>query len=115
MPSRIRQFDHLKVLSGRHMTSETPEVVEVREQFERCEKLWDSLTTGLDSLPAAMEPWKKVTSKHRELHDWFDDLEERASQDLKAMEDVEDDSTDVCDHIFRLKVRVNNVSYRTVV
>ena len=46
------------------MTSETPEVVQVRDvrSFERCEKLLDSLATELDSLPAAMEPWKKVTN-----------------------------------------------------
>ena len=51
MPSRVRQFDHLKVLSCRHMTSGTPEVIQVREQLERCENLWENVTTGLDSLP----------------------------------------------------------------
>lgn len=106
IPDRTEQFDRLKVLSGRHMTSETPEVVQFREEFERCEKLWNSLTTGLQSLPAAMEPWKKVTSKNQELGDWFDDLEERASRDLEALGEVHDDTADVCDHIYRLKVLI---------
>lgn len=96
------------------MTSETPEVVQVKEEFERCEKLWNSLTTGLQSLPAAMEPWKKVTSKHQELGDWFDDIEEQASRDLEALGEVQDDTTDVCDHIYRLKVlKCDNASSHT--
>ena len=101
---RAEQFDRLKALSGRHTADEAPEVVEVTEQFEKCERMWGALKTGVDSLPAAIEPWKRLTTQHDELGYWFDEFEKRAGRDLEAVGEVQDDTTDICDHVYRLKV-----------
>ena len=107
MTERIEQFDHLKILNARLTTGENPDIVEFRERFERIEKMWSSLKNGVEALPAAMEPWKKVTNQHDELEYWFDELEKRASRDLEALGEVQDETTDVCDHIYKLKVLLN--------
>ena len=104
LTDRVEQFDRLKILNARLTTGDSPDIVEIRERFERCEKGWGSLKSGVDALPAAMEPWKKVTNQHDELEYWFDELEKRASRDLDALGAVQDDTTDVCDHIYKLKV-----------
>ena len=104
MPEGEKQLNQLKVLSGRFMSSENPEVVQVREQFERCEKMWEGLKTGVGSLEETVKPWRKITSQHEKLSDWFAELEEQAKRDLESVGEVDDDTTDVCDHIFKLKV-----------
>ena len=49
---------------------------------------------SVDSLPAAMEPWKRLTTQHDdELGYWFDELEKRAGRDLEAVGEVQDDTT----------------------
>ena len=104
IPERTEQFDRLRVLSGRHMTSESEDIVQVKQHFEKCEKMWAGFKTGVDALPAAMEPWRKVTSQHENLDDLFDKLEREAKDDLEAVGGVKDESTDICEHIYRLKV-----------
>ena len=86
------------------MTSENPEVIEVLEQFERCQKRWESLKTGMTSLETTVKPWKEMTSCNDKLSQWFDDLEREATQHMEAIGEVNDETTDVCDHIFNLKV-----------
>ena len=109
IPERTEQFDRLRVLSGRHMTSESEDVVQVRQHFDKCEKMWAGFKTGVDALPAAMELWRKVTSQHENLDDLFDKLEREAKDDLEAVSGVKDESTDICEHIYRLKV-INSLS-----
>ena len=89
------------------MTSESADVIQVKEQFEKCEKMWTSLKTGVDALPAAMEPWRKVTSQHENLDDLFDKLDRESKDDIEAVGSVEDESADICEHIYRLKVIIN--------
>ena len=101
------QFERLKKLNTRLTASDGPDTVEIREQFERCEKLWTTLQGGVDALPAAMEPWKKLTNQHDELEYWFSELEKRASRDLGELGEVHDETTDVCDHIYKLKVKIS--------
>ena len=108
MTTRKEQFDRLKELNAQLTSGESPDIVEIREQFERCEKMWGSLQSGVDALPAAMEPWKKLTSQHDELMYWFSELEKRASRDLDELGEIHDETTDVCDHIYKLKVLLNS-------
>ena len=98
------QLDRLKKLNARLTAGDNPDIVAIREQFERCEKLWGSLQSGVDALPAVMEPWKKLTNQHDDLVYWFSELEKRASRDLGELGEVHDETTDVCDHIYKLKV-----------
>jgi hypothetical protein len=109
MTDHEEQFERLKKLNTRLTAGDGPDTVEIREQFERCEKLWTSLQSGVDALPAAMEPWKKLTNQHDDLEYWFSELEKRASRDLGDLGEVQDETTDVCDHIYKLKVKINNV------
>ena len=102
------QFERLKKLNTRLTAGDGPDMVEIREQFERCEKLWTSLQGGVDALSAAMEPWKKLTNQHDELEYWFSELEKRASRDLNELGEVHDETSDVCDHIYKLKVKPTN-------
>ena len=105
MAEREEQFEHLKKLNARLTAGDGPDIVEICEQFERCEKLWSSLQSGIDALPAAMEPWKKLTNQHDDLVYWFGELEKQANRDLGELSEVHDDTTDVCDHIYKLKVQ----------
>ena len=86
------------------MASESADIVRVKEQFEKCEKMWTSLKAGVDALPAAMEPWRKVTSQYENLDDLFDKLDRESKDDIEAVGSVEDESADICEHIYRLKV-----------
>ena len=66
----------------------TDEMAEREEQFEHLKKLNARLTAG--DGPDIVE---------------IRELEKRASQDLGELSEVHDDTTDVCDHIYKLKVQ----------
>ena len=99
------QFERLKKLNARLTAVDRPDIAEICEQFKTSGDRWTSLQSGIDALPAAMEPWKKLTNQHDDLVYWFNELEKRASRDLDELGEVQDDTTDVCDHIYKLKVR----------